>query len=115
MSRPEIVEEKPKPSTSSSRAGERYPCPGCNHYRRWTPTSDGKGLTCTGCKFTMPLGEAPHPISRQRFWQLKKQQRGDCRICGKPRPGSLTNLCRDCQDHVNSARKQLRNEEQSSS
>ena len=49
----------------------------------------------------------PHPtkrgamVSRQRIKQLRWRSEGRCQKCGDPRPKSLMNLCRECQDAKN--------------
>lgn len=91
----------------TTRAGERYACPGCETYALFTfgviriGEKDFEAGRCQNCGMTFQARDLPSPISRQRFWQLARIMEGKCRNCGKPR-GTLpagtrdSQMCSDC-------------------
>lgn len=46
--------------------------------------------------------------SAQARWMRRQQEKGNCRSCGAPRPPELKQLCRPCQDKVNTYMKRYR-------
>ena len=47
-----------------------------------------------------------HKLSRQRRYQIRRREEGNCQICGKPQVKSRTgNLSGYCQRHLDMTRK----------